>query len=694
MQAKPVQKTVGGVTFEDRFAHLHQDTAEALEWQWERDRVAREVAEASPNYVLVRDRLRQLSDLPQGQADSHTSPPCKRGSFWFEFVKQGDDHVLRASRTPNGPGLTVMSKRTIAEAIGDRDAHIELFMVEPSPKGRFVAVGWLANGEQRGKVSAYETETGRHIIDIDAILYTEARPGWLPDESGFWMNDRNADGLHRLRFAPVAEGAAERPDVLLSENLVGPAIGGLTLHIAPDGHRGVAVADPHEHIALVHLDLDTLQVTPFLPDDWDGDCDGSWIDNETFVARVNNGVSRGRIVAIPASTSRDISTWRELVPEGDGFMIWAGVVAKRIYVGDLVDVSVRIRLFDLDGQLIETFPLDSPGSTPSLDYARTIRPLTDAFTFTHETFTRSECMFVHDPETGELQQIREAKHRLAGTVAEQRFGTSRDGTLVPYFMVYRKDLDLSCPQPALVFAYGGFYTSMLPSFPTLFVPFIEAGGIFVLASLRGGGEYGRAWYDGGRLENKQNTFDDLQAVVEALIAAGVSAPDRTAFHGLSNGGLTAGAAIVFQPHLWRVVAPLVAVYDMMETLPLTPETAWVRSILYQDWGDPTVPTVAQSVIQWSPYHNITDGVAYPAVFQVFGAEDSMCRPFQGRKFTARLQEANAGDRPIHLRVWRNTGHAPGTRAAEYTAEWLAFVMDQVGLTAKGPHQESTEGIRD
>lgn len=447
--------------------------------------------------------------------------------------------------------------------------------------------------------------------------------------------------------------------------------------------RGVAVADPHEHVALVHLDLETLEATPLLPDDWDGDCDGTWIDGETYVARVNSAVSRGRVVTIPASTSRGMPTWRELVPEGEGCITWAGVVAGRLYVGDLINVSVRVRVFDLDGKLIETLPLENPGSTPSLDYARAIRPLTDAFTFTHETFTRSESMILDDPETGELHQIREAKHWLDDTVAEQRFATSRDGTRVPCFMVYRKDLDLSRPQLALVFAYGGFNTSMLPSFPTLFVPFIEAGGIFVLAPLRGGGEYGRAWHDGGRLENKRNTFDDLEAVVQALIADGASAPDRAAFHGLSNGGLTAGAAIVFQPHLWRVVVPAVAVYDVMETLPVTADTAWVRSVIYEDWGNPTVPEVARSVIQWSPYHNIKDGVVYPAVFQVFGAEDSMCRPFQARKFTARLEEANVGDRPIHMRVWRDTGHAPGSQAAEYTAEWLAFVMDQVGLTAKG-----------
>ncbi len=154
-----------------------------------------------------------------------------------------------------------------------------------------------------------------------------------------------------------------------------------------------------------------------------------------------------------------------------------------------------------------------------------------------------------------------------------------------------------------------------------------------------------------------------------------------AFQGASNGGMLAGAAIAFQPHLWRAVAPCVPIFDIMEMLPLTPETAAVRAIMYEDYGDPTVPEVARSVIQWSPYHNIRDGVSYPAVYQVFGEFDLSCMPFHGRKFTARLEEANAGDRPIHLRVWRNVGH--GTHDPAYNAQWLAFVMDQVGLQAAG-----------
>ena len=493
---------------------------------------------------------------------------------------------------------------------------------------------------------------------------------------------RTAEGVHTLRFVPVADGAAERPDVLLPDDLVATKHSGLTLQISPDGRRGVAVTEPHEHVALVHVDLETLEATPFLPEGFEGECDGSWIDGETYVARVNNGIPRGRVVAIPATTSRDMSTWRELVPESEGYIGWAGVIAGRLYVGDLVDVSLRVRVFDTDGHLLETLPLENPGSSPSMLLERAVRPA-DVFVLSHGSFIRSAATIVHDPETGDLREIAAAKQRLDGVVSEQRFATSRDGTRIPYFLVYRKDVDLSRPQPTLVHAYGGFNVSLLPTFPASFVPFIEAGGIFVQASLRGGAEYGKAWHDAGRLFNKQNTFDDLAAVAETLIAEGVSKPDLMAFMGGSNGGLLAGVAIVQQPHLWRAVVPTVPIFDMLEPLPDTAALAGVRAIFFEDYGNPALPEDAASARRWSPYHNVRDGVAYPAIYQVFGEKDLGCMPFHGRKFTARLDEANSGDRPIHLRVWRDTGHGTGdpVKSAQWNAEWLAFVMDQLGLRA-------------
>ena len=163
-QARPVQKTVGGVTFEDRFAHLHEDTDEGLAWQWQRDAQARQAAEASPNYAPVRDRLLQLS-----KAEKYTVPR-KCGSLWFDYVEDGGDLVLRASDTPNGPGRDVVSKKSIARAIGG--GEVMLTWLQPSPKGRYVAFAWGVNGDMVGKWSVYETATGRHIADASGMRHS------------------------------------------------------------------------------------------------------------------------------------------------------------------------------------------------------------------------------------------------------------------------------------------------------------------------------------------------------------------------------------------------------------------------------------------------------------------------------------------------------------------------------------------
>jgi prolyl oligopeptidase len=167
-----------------------------------------------------------------------------------------------------------------------------------------------------------------------------------------------------------------------------------------------------------------------------------------------------------------------------------------------------------------------------------------------------------------------------------------------------------------------------------------------------------------------------------VIRDGVSTPDQMAIHGGSNGGLLAAAAAVQRPDLWRAAIPVVPLMDMMEPLPLTPDNAPIRAIFYEDYGDPQKPEDAASIIKWSPYHNVREGVAYPAVFQVFGEQDLGCLPHHGRRFTARLRDNSTSGRPVHLRVWRNTGHGSidPDIASQQTAEILSFVMKELGLT--------------
>ncbi len=676
MAREVLTKTIGGVTFDEPYPWLFEDTSEALDWQWARDEEAKDYARSYPGFASLLDRLRKSASESK---ETGVTAPRQFGGRWFRIGGGAANPSVIVSSEPLGEG------EVIADAMGLSDRHggaAMLTWLAPSPKGTYLAFAFGIDGDMKGRWSIWNVAEKTHLKDTPALSYTGARPGWLADESGFYLDRRTDEGLHELRFIPVAPGAAERPPVVFPESLVDVKQSGLTAHISPDSRRAIVVTEPHEHIAAAVLDLATGEARPFLPTGWTGECDGTWVDGETYVARVIGDAPRGRVAAIPVSTSRDASTWRTIAPESDGFMNWAGVIGGKVYVGDLIDVSLRIRIFDLAGNLLKTLPLESPGAAPSMSLERAVRP-TETFCFSHATFTHSTAYFVVEPETLALRQVSQPDHQLDGVIVEPGFAASTGGARIPYFVVRRADLDRSRPHPAVLYGYGGFNFALLPSFPGSFAPFIEAGGVYVHCCLRGGSEYGKAWHDAGRLRNKQNTFDDLFAIAEKIIGDGISTPDQMAIQGGSNGGLLAAAAAVQRPDLWRAVVPQVPIMDMMEPLPLTPETAPLRAIFYEDYGDPQKPADAASIIQWSPYHNVREGVAYPAVFQVFGERDLGCLPHHGRRFTARLRASTSSGRPVHLRVWRGVSHGTSDPdiASQQTAEMLSFIMKELGLAA-------------
>jgi prolyl oligopeptidase len=672
MVHEPLTKTIGGVTFEEPYPWLFEDTPEALDWQWARDEEAKAYARAYPRFQEILDRLRNARE---GEEQSY-SAPRKRGGRWFRQGGAAANPAAIVSDEPLGDGETLVTTEEISKRRGGKAM---LSWTEVSPKGTYLAYAYGVDGDMLGDWSVMRVADRHNVKDLPAQMYTGARPGWLPDESGFYLDGRTSEGLHELKFVPIAPGVAERPSVVFPESLVEAKHSGLTAQISPDGRRAVVVTEPHEHIAVAMLDLETGEAKPFLPDGWASECDGSWIDNETYAARVGD-VQHGRVVAIPLASSRDPKSWRTIVPEGDGFIAWVGVVSGKVYAGDFVDVSLRIRVFGLDGQLLKELPLEAPGSSPTMFIERAIRP-TEALSFSHATFTRAPVFFAVDPDSLELRQISKPGREMKGMTVEPGFAVSTGGVRVPYFVVRRSDLDRSQAHPALFYGYGGFNVALLPTFVDSYSTFLEAGGIYVHCCLRGGAEYGKAWHDAGRLKNKQRTFDDLFAIAEKVIEDGLSTPDRMAIQGGSNGGLLAAAAAVQRPDLWRAAVPNVPIMDMMEPLPLTAETAPVRAIFYEDYGDPQKPEDAASIIKWSPYHNIKEGVRYPAVFQVFGETDLGCLPHHGRRFTARLRDSTTSGRPIHLRVWRNVGHgsADPDIASQQSAEMLSFVMNELGL---------------
>jgi prolyl oligopeptidase len=251
------------------------------------------------------------------------------------------------------------------------------------------------------------------------------------------------------------------------------------------------------------------------------------------------------------------------------------------------------------------------------------------------------------------------------------------GRQVPYFVITRSDLDFSSPRPTLLYGYGGFRIPILADYKPGWPAWLAAGGVLVIANLRGGGEYGSSWHDEGRLTNKQNVFDDFIAVAEHLRDTKVTTSAQLAIHGRSNGGLLVGAVMTQRPDLFAVALPGVGVLDMLRFHLFTVGAAWAS-----DYGHPDEPEQFEDLLAYSPLHNVREGAAYPATLVVTGDHDDRVVPLHSHKFIAALQHAQSSAEPVLTRIEVNTGHGFGKPAAMVASEWadlLAFAAHHVGL---------------
>jgi prolyl oligopeptidase len=413
-------------------------------------------------------------------------------------------------------------------------------------------------------------------------------------------------------------------------------------------------------------------------------------DGDALYLRTDQDAPRCRLVAVdlaaladPAATA-DPGAWaaprlREVVGEREAVLthvLRAGAGFVAAYVDD---ASHRVRRFTLDGTDLGEVDLGGGISLVGV----TGRP-DDAEAFVGVTsFVRDTRVLRVDLATGQARLLVEAGPAgpAGAAVTGRHRATSRDGASVPYFLVRRADLPAGRPLPTLLYGYGGFNQSMTPSFKAAWPAWVEAGGVLVVANLRGGGEYGRDWHESGTRERKQNVFDDFVAVAEHLVATGVTTPAQLVLHGRSNGGLLVGAVLTQRPDLAAGALPMVGVLDMLRFHKFTIGRAWIP-----DYGDPDHPEDFRFLHAYSPLHNVVEGTSYPATLVLTGDHDDRVVPAHSHKFTAALQRAHAGPAPVLARIETATGHGVGKPrrmlAAEF-ADMLAFAAEHTGLVPGG-----------
>jgi prolyl oligopeptidase len=372
-----------------------------------------------------------------------------------------------------------------------------------------------------------------------------------------------------------------------------------------------------------------------------------------------------------ASMTRQV---REIVPQDEAVLEGAAIIGGVLVAQYMVDVKNEVWRYTLDGKRLDDVALPGIGAVGGLGGTQDDPETFYAFT----SFPMPTTIYRCDAATGEssIWAAPEVRFDPEEYAVEQVFFRSKDGTRVPMFIVGRKDLPAE-PAPALLYGYGGFNISVPPSFAASRIAWMERGGVFAVANIRGGGEYGKEWHEGGRLANKQNSFDDFISAAEYMIAQGVTSAEKLAIQGGSNGGLLVGAVVNQRPDLFAAAIPIVGVMDMLRFDKFTAGRYWV-----DDYGSPGEEAAFRNLHAYSPYHNIKDGTAYPAVLVTTADTDDRVVPGHSFKYIAALQHADAGDKPHLIRIETRAGHGSGKptdKSIAEAADMWAFAAQWTGM---------------
>jgi prolyl oligopeptidase len=649
------------------------DDPETVAWTAAQNARTRAVLDALPDRAPLRERL--LALLQVGTVGS----PAVGGGRVFTLDRAGDQDqavlVVRTGEDPEEPPRVLVDPHDLTD---DHTASVDWF--SPSPDGSLVAYGVSEAGTERSTLRILDVD-GNVVLD-DAVPHVRhPAVAWLPDGSAFAYSRlpdpstvaAGEEGYwETVWWHRVGDGGADHDELVL---------GGLDRTALP-----MAALSPDGRWLVLHVHLMPTRTDVVLVDRRsgqrtvvvEGEEASTWaqVVGDRFYAVTNLGSPRGRVVAAPADDAR-AERWETLVPES-GAVIEAAVIAGEwLLVASTEHAVSRLHRYRLDGSEGREIPLPEPGSIVGLD-ADPSRA--EAF-LTFTSFTRPPTLLRWGPSGGV-----EAWSRYPSPVDPAAFVTeavsypSTDGTRVPMFVVRAASTAPSGVTPTVLSGYGGFAIASTPGFSPGLVAFCQDGGAYAVAGIRGGGEYGEDWHRAGMRGRKQQVFDDFAAAADWLVAEGRSTRERLAVRGGSNGGLLVGAVLTQRPDLCRAAVCAVPLLDMLRYHRFLIGALWVP-----EYGDPDDPRDFRTLLDYSPYHRVVDGTAYPSILLLAAESDSRVDPMHARKFAARLQAATSrpDDHPVLLRVETRAGHGvgkPASKQADELADTWAFLRWQLGMT--------------
>jgi prolyl oligopeptidase len=667
-------ETEFGVTVADPYRWLEDDVrndADVKAWVDQQNAVTNAFLGTLAGREQLKKRLTELFDYER------FAVPEKKGSRYFYTHNSGlqNQSVLFVRDSANGEGQVLIDPNPWAG-----DGATALAEWEPNEQGTKLLYAIQDGGTDWRTLKVRDVRTGKDLSDeIKWVKFSGL--SWAKDGSGFYysrfpapkvggtyqsLNENHQIYFHKLGTQQTADrkifGTPKRPDL----NNTG--------QVSDDGRWLVVTSssgtDDRYEVSLVDLKHPVAKsrvLVPGFEHNW------SYIGNlgSIFYFITDEDAPRQKIVSLDVAQAKPKP--KTSVAEDAATLDGASIVGGKLIASYLADAKTEVRVHGLDGTLVRKVEL--PGIGTASGFGGKYEDAETFFAFT--SFNRPTTIYRYDVKSGEDSKW--AAPKLAFNPddysVEQRFYASRDGTRVPMFVVKKKNV--TGPAPTLLYGYGGFDISLTPSFSVTRLAWLEKGGVYAVANLRGGGEYGKAWHEAGRLAHKQNVFDDFIAAGEYLKAQGIASPHGLAVEGGSNGGLLIGAVVNQRPDLFDAAHPAVGVMDMLRFNKFTAGRYWV-----DDYGYPDKEADFKTLIAYSPYHNIKPHVHYPPVLVTTADTDDRVVPGHSFKYVSELQAADPNGAPHLIRIETRAGHGSGkptTKIIEEAADVYAFLGHFTGL---------------
>jgi len=666
-----------GVKVADPYRWLEDlDSAETRAWVEAENKLTFSFLESIPARTAIKDRVTKLWNYEK------YGIPFKEGNRYFYTRNTGlqNQAVLYTVTSLDAQAQMVLDPNTLSA-----DGTVALSGLQVSPDGKLLAYSLSASGSDWQEWKVRDVATSKDLSD-DLKWVKFSGVSWTRDGKGFYYSRYDEPKEESLKATNYFQkvyyhklGTPQSEDVLVYErpDQKDWLFNGL---VTEDGNYLIVPIYQGTDVKnrVYYKDLRSKDATVVkLLDDFDAAYNFIGNEGPRFFFQTDQEAPRGKVIEVDVNKPAR-SNWKVIVPEGKEALQTTSLVNNKFILNYLKDAYTQVKVYDVTGKLVNEVALPGIGSAEGFGGKAVDKETFYSFT----GFTTPTTIYRYDVTTGKSSVFRQPKvdFNPADFETKQVFYTSKDGTKVPMFITHKKGLKLDGNNPTYLYGYGGFNVSMTPAFSVGNLVWMEMGGVYAQPSLRGGGEYGEAWHQGGMKLRKQNVFDDFIAAAQWLIDNKYTSTPKLAIGGGSNGGLLVGAALTQRPDLFGAALPQVGVMDMLRFQKFTIGWAWVS-----DYGSSENAEDFKALYAYSPLHNIKPGTSYPPTMITTADHDDRVWPGHSFKFAAALQAAQAGPAPVLIRIETKAGHGAGkptTKIIEDIADRWAFLVKTLNMKSE------------